>query len=182
MMRACPRILPGLLLAVLSTTGCLVEGTLDPAGGGQLTLRYRLVSVAHFEQMKARLASPDVTVTEAAMTPEKRATFAVAFRDARLLSTAPAFADAHVTLTEEADGLRTLLVTMTGERLTLPAPYIDYLGREFRMTLTLPGAVVRSNATAVAGRQATWVRPIGEMQQEESLAFRVTYRPAAGPS
>jgi hypothetical protein len=181
-MRALPRILPLVLLAVASATGCVVEGRLDPAGGGQLTLRYRLVSVAHLEQMKARLASPDVTVTEAAMTPEKRATFGLAFRDARLLSTAPAFANTRVTLADEPDGLRTLLVTVEGERLTLPAPYIDYLGREFRLALALPGDVVRSNATTVEGRTATWVRPIAEMQQQTSMTFSVTYRPAAGAS
>jgi hypothetical protein len=181
-MRALPRLLSVPLLVLAAATGCVVEGTLDRAGGGQLELRYRLVSVAHFEQMKAQLQSPDVTVTEASMTPEKRATFGLTFRDARLLSTAPALRNTRVTLTDEPDGLRTLVVSLEGARPTLPAPYIDYLGREFRLRLTLPGEVVRSNATAAAGRTATWVRPIAEMQQEASMAFSVTYRPAAGAS
>lgn len=181
-MRAPRRILPLLLWVLVSATGCLVEGTLDPGGGGQFTLRYRLVSVAHFEQMKARLASPDATVTEATMTPEKQATFGLALRDARLLSTVPAFANTHVTLTDDADGLRTLVVTFAGGGGTLPQPYIDYIGREFRLTLALPGDVVRSNATTVEGRTATWVRPVAEMQQQASTVFSATYRPAPGAS
>lgn len=168
-----------LLLVLGWTSGCVVDGTLDAAGGGTLTMRYRLVSVANLEQMKSSLASPDVTVTQASMTPEKQATFAVRIRDARALSTAPAFATTQVALADDADGLRTLTVTMPRQPGTLPAPYIRYLGGELRVTLTMPGDIVRSNATAVNGRAATWVRPIGELQQQPTTTLSVTFRPAA---
>jgi len=179
-MRTAARHLSLLLLALGWASGCVVEGTLDPSGGGQLTLRYRLVSVANLEQMKARLASPEVTVTEASMTPDKRATFGLAFRDVRALPTAPALASTRVALADEADGLRTLTVTLTGQPMTLPAPYVEYLGRELRLTLTVPGDVVRSNASTVAGRAVTWVRPIVDVQQQAATTFSVTYRPAGG--
>ena len=169
----------GLLLLLASASGCVVDGRLDASGGGTLTMRYRLVSIANLDQMKDRLASPQVTVTQASMTPDKQATFGVSFRDARALSTAPAFEATQVALADEADGLRTLTVTMPRQPGTLPAPYIKYLGDELRVTLTMPGDVVRSNATSVNGRSATWVRAMGELQQQPTTTFSVTFRPAA---
>jgi hypothetical protein len=179
-MRAPLRHLSLLLLALGWASGCVVEGMLDPSGGGRLELRYRLVSVANLEQMKARLASPEVTLTEASMTPDKRATFALAFRDVRALETVPAFATTRIALADEADGSRTLTVTLTGQPATLPPPYVDYLGRELRVTFTVPGDVVRSNATTVTGRSVTWVRPIVDVQHDAGTTFSVTFRPAAG--
>ena len=170
------------LLAVLllgSASGCVVEGTLDASGGGTLTLRYRLVSIANLEDMKRRLASPDVTLTQASMTPDKQATFGLAFREVRGLSTVPALAATHVALADEADGLRTLTVTLPEKPGTLPAPYITYLGGELRVTLAMPGDIVRSNATSVNGRSATWVRKIDELQQHPASTFNATFRPAA---
>jgi hypothetical protein len=176
-MRTVTRRLSLLLLALGWLSGCVVEGTLDPSGDGRLQLRYRLVSVANLEQMKARLAAPDVTVTEASMTPDKRATFGLAFRDVRALSAVPAFALTRIALAEEADGLRTLTITLPGQTMNLPAPYIEYLGRELRVTLTVPGDVVRSNATTTAARSVTWVRPLVELHNETGTTFSVTYRP-----
>lgn len=181
-MRAASRHLSPLLLVLGWASGCVVEGTLDASGGGRLHLRYRLVSVANLEQMKARLAGPQVTVTEASMTPDKRATFGLAFRDVRALEGVPAFASTRIAVADEPDGLRTLAVTLGGQPTTLPAPYVAYLGRELRVTFTVPGEVVRSNATTVAGRSATWVRPLVELQGEAARTFTVTYRPATAAS
>jgi hypothetical protein len=168
-----------LMLLLGGASGCVVDGTLDASGGGTLTMRYRLVSVANLEHMKARLASPDVTLTQASMTPDKQATFGLTFRDVRALSTVPAFTATHVTLADEADGLRTLTVTLPEQPGTLPAPYIAYLGGELRVTFTMPGDIVRSNATSVDGRSATWVRKIDELQRQPASTFSVTFRPAA---
>jgi hypothetical protein len=174
------RVLPSLVLVLAWTSGCVVDASLDATGGGRLTVRYRLVSVANFESMKTALQHPpEVTLTEATMTPEKRATFGVAFGDLRTLSTAPALANTRVALEDEPDGLRTLTVRFTGPRGSLAPSYIEYLGREFRLSLAVPGDVVRSNATTVVGRSATWVRPLAELQHEAEPTFRVTYRPVA---
>ena len=167
------------LLLLAGASGCVVDGTLDATGGGTLTMRYRLVSIADLAHTKERLASPDVTLTQASMTPDKQATFALAFRDARALATAPAFAAMQVALADEADGLRTLTVTLPKQPGTLPAPYVAYLGGELRVTLTMPGEIVRSNATSVNGRSATWTRNIDELQAQAVTTFSVTFRPAA---
>ena len=176
-MRAVRHVFPSLLL-IFAASGCVVDGTLDAAGGGTLTMRYRLVSIANLDHMKSRLASPDIMLTQASMAPDKQATFSLAFRDVRALSTAPAFADAQVALADEADGLRTLTVTLPKQPGTLPAPYVAYLGGELRVTLTMPGDIVRSNATSVNGRSATWTQKIDELQQQPSTKFSITFRPA----
>jgi hypothetical protein len=165
------------ILAVVA--GCLVEGTLGPTGAARLRLRFRLVSVAHLEQTRASLQSADVTVTSARMTPEKWATFELTVADVRKLSSAPAFAHTGVTLTDDAGGERTLAITVEeNPAMRLPEPYVAYLGGEFRLVLTLPGEVVRSNATTVEGRTATWVHPIVPSGQP-ARSFTVTYRTAA---
>ena len=170
-----------LLLASLLVggAGCVVEGTLDSAGQGRLELRYRMLSIANFEAMKTVLASPDVTMTDASMTPDKHATFAVAVKDVRALASAPAFANMRVALVDEVDGLRTLSVALKNISATLPAPYFEYIGRDLRITLTLPGEIVRSNATSVNGSKATWVWPMAEIGPQAPPTISVTFRPAA---
>lgn len=166
----------GVVATVLA--GCVVEGALDPDGGARLRVRYRLVSVAHLDPGKASFESPDVTVTSATMTPEKWATFDLTVADVRRLSSAPAFAGTTVTLADEPGGERTLTVAVAGNPDgRLPPPYVAYLGSEGRVALTLPGAVVRSNATAVDGRIATWVFPL-VAEGQPARTFSVTYRPA----
>lgn len=167
------------MLALLPLAGCVVEGTLDPSGGGRLRLRYRLVTIADFEPGKARLQSRDVSLIGASMTPDKWATYEVKTADIRTLPSVPSLAATSVSLADEPDGTRTLVVTVASLPKTLPAQYFTYLGREFRLTLELPGDAVRSNATTTAGRTVTWTRPLGDLTQDASVQFSVTYRPAA---
>jgi len=173
------RVLLLLAFLLVGGGGCNVEGTLDSAGGGSLELRYRLVSIANLEGVKKGFASPDVTVTEASMTPDKHATFAVAMRDVRALASAPAFAKIRVSLVDESDGLRTLTVTLADFSVTLPSPYFEYVGRDLRITLTLPGEIVRSNASSVNGAKATWAWPMAELGPQAPPRISVTFRPAA---
>jgi hypothetical protein len=178
-MRALARA--ALCVAVFAASGCVVEGKLDGAGGGVLTVRYRLVSVANFETSKARMQSADVRLTDATMAADKTATFALAMADVRKLSTAPTFGAMTVALADEADGTRTLAVTIAGTAAAaLPAPYVRYLGNDLRIGVELPGEIVRSNATAVAGRKASWVTPLGGTH-EAPIIYTVTFRPD-GPS
>jgi hypothetical protein len=166
--------------AAVALSGCVVEGSLDATGAARLRVRYRLVSVAHFEQAKPRLQSDDVRLVGASMTPDKWATYELEMADVRRLPTAPAFARTTVTLRDEADGARTLVVEVPPDHAELPAPYVAYLGGELRVSLELPGDVVRSNARAVAGRTASWVLPLAGPKRAAASSFTVTFRPAAG--
>jgi len=114
------------------------------------------------------------------MTPDKHATFAVAVQDVRALASAPAFAKIRVSLVDESNGLRTLTVTLADiPTVTLPSPYFEYLGRDLRITLTLPGEIVRSNASSVNGAKATWAWPMAELGPQAPPRISVTFRPAA---
>jgi hypothetical protein len=164
------------MAAGVALWACNVDGTLDATGGARVQIRYRLVSVANFEPSKKRLQSADVRLASATMAPDKWATFDLEMADVRKLSTAPAFADTTVQLTDEADGARTLAMTLVSKVGELPAPLVKYLGNEFRVAIELPGDIVRSNATAVAGRRASWVLPITGKRTD----FSVTFKPAPG--
>ena len=168
-----------LVLLLAAAGGCVVDGRLDAGGGGTLTMSYRLVSIANLEHMKERLASPEVTVTQASMTPDKHATFGISFRDVRALPTATAFSTMQVAMADEPDGLRTLTVTVPRQPGTLPPPYIKYVGGELRVNLVMPGDIVRSNATSTNARTATWVRAIGDLEHQPTTTLSVTFRPAA---
>jgi len=168
-----------LFVAVVgAASGCVVEGKLDASGGAAFTVRYRLVSVANFEPSKARMQSADVRLTSATMAPDKWATFELATADVRKLSSAPSFASVTVALTDEPDGTRTLAVTIAGSTAVLPAPYVKYLGNDLRLSIEVPGEIVRSNAPSVAGRKASWVLPLAG-KHEEATSFTVTFRPEA---
>ena len=171
-----------LFVAVVgAVSGCVVEGKLDASGGAALTVRYRLVSVANFEPSKARMQSADVRLMSATMASDKTATFELATADVRKLSSAPSFATVTVALTDEPDGTRTLAVTIAGSTAVLPAPYVKYVGNDFRLAIEVPGEIVRSNGTSAAGRKATWVLPLAG-KHEEATSLTVTFRPDAPPA
>jgi hypothetical protein len=173
-MRVAERAL--LVIAVVAAaSGCVVDGKLDANGGVRLKLRYRLVSVANFEQSKASLQGAAVRITDASMTPDKWATFAIESDDVRKLPTASAFASSTFDLKDEADGARTLTVSMDAKAGELPAPYVKYLGNDLKLAIELPGDVVRSNATTVAGRTASWVVPLAG-KHEWPMIFTVTFK------
>jgi hypothetical protein len=163
------------IAAVMALSGCVVEGKLDASGGARLQIRYRLVSVAHFEQSKARFQSADVRLANASMAPDKRATFVLETADVHKLSTAPAFAGVTVALADAGDGARTLSVAVAPTAAELPLPYVKYLGNELRLAIEVPGDVLRSNATAVSGRTASWVLPLAGKRESEAV-FSVTCR------
>lgn len=163
---------------VVAASGCIVESKLDASGGAVLTVRYRLVSVANFEPGKTRMQSADVRLTSATMASDKQATFELATADVRKLSTAPSLASTTAALADEPDGTRTLTVRVAGSTAVLPAPYVKYLGNDLRLSIEVPGEIVRSNASSIAGRKASWVLPLAG-KHEEATSFTVTFRPEA---
>ncbi|HJQ83314.1 MAG TPA: hypothetical protein VKA21_04515 [Candidatus Binatia bacterium] len=169
-----------LVLLLLPLPGCIVTGTLDPNGGARLTLKLRLVSIAHFEPMKQGLQGPAVRLTSASMTPKKWATFELACDDVRKLPTVPVLSQAKVDLREEEPGTRTLAVVIANNAEE-PASeaFQRYLGGELRVALELPGDVVRTNAGATGGRTVTWTWPIAAVSTQKKLDLAATFRSPA---
>ena len=165
-----------LVLALAPLTGCLVTGALDPTGGGRLTLKARLVSVLHFETLKTSLQGSDVVLKNASLSPKKWATFELEVRDVRRLWTAPALSRTSVAFADD-EGARTLAVTMSN-----PAPerWSDalrrYSGDEAKITLDLPGEVIRSNATSTSGRTASWTWSLGDTSARPTTDLTVTFK------
>ena len=166
-----------ILLAILvPASGCLVTGELDSRGGGRLWLRYRVVSVLHFEQHKALLQSPAVLLESSAMTPDKWVTFDLTFTDVRALRSVPLLSHVHVDLNEPGPGTRALGVTIDNTAAApLPEVVQNYIGRDFELSLKLPGDVIESNGQAT-GRTVSWSLPVGEVATRRTLDFTATYQ------
>ncbi len=166
-----------MVVALVPLTGCLVTGVIDPAGGGRFTVKTHLVSVAHFEPMKAALQSSDVILKSASMTPDKWATFEFECVDVRKLSTAPAFAGADILVTEGPKGERTVTATLANaapDRMS--DAFANYLGRDFDVSMQLPGEVTHSNAMATAGRTVAWKWPVAELSHHRHKVISASYR------
>jgi len=171
-----------LVASITLLPGCVVTGTLDPMGGGRLTVIMRLVSVKHFEEVKAGLQSDQVKLTKATMTPRKWALFEIESPDVRKLSTAPVLSHVNVRLASESNGTQNLAVTFNN-----PAPqrFSDaterYFGSDFRIVLDLPGDVIQSNATSVSGRKVTWIYPFRQLSVADRADMSTTFAAAAPP-
>ena len=168
------------LLAVVPLTGCLLTGSLDPNGGGRFTMKIRLVSVAHFEPFKKALQSPEVVLKSASMTPDKWATFEFECTDIRNISSTVALGSTTVAVTDRGDGERTLTATLANaipDRMS--EAYANYLGRDFDLSLELPGAVTHSNATSKTGRTVSWKWPIAELSHHRQMTINASYRLAS---
>jgi hypothetical protein len=174
---------PGLvsLLALAPLAGCVVNGTLDPSGGARFSVTLRLVSVVHFEQVKTRLQSPDVVLRGASMTPKKWATFDLETRDVRKLASAPALAHSIVTLEDAEPGTRRITIVLSSPIRPSEA-YHNYIGREAKLSIELPGEVVSSNATTTAARTVSWRWPTEELLPRERTELTATFKaPPASP-
>ena len=73
--------------------------------------------------------------------------------------------------------LHSLTVNATPDRMS--EAYATYLGRDFDLSLELPGAVTRSNATSTAGRTVSWKWPIAELSHHRQMVINASYRPAS---
>ena len=168
-----------LVLAIVPLAGCLVKGTVEPSGAARVAIDTRLASVAHFDSMKASLASADVTVKKASMTPKKFATFEVESSDVRKLPTARAFSTTTIALSDGDDGTRTLHVTIGGStRRRWPDTWQRYFG-DVTISIDVPGDVVRSNATSTNGRTVTWTWPLADVGSRPVTELDVTFKTAS---
>ncbi len=172
-----------LLPALALVAGCVVTGRLDPAGGARLTIDMRLVSVIHFDAMKAGLQSDYVTLKNATMTPKKWATFEIECSDVQKLATAPVFAHTNVSLIDAGKGAQSLAVRLANiapQRFS-EATY-RYSGGNLKISLELPGDVMRSNGSSTAARTVTWTFPLGNVSTLDHLDLLATFGPKTGAS
>jgi hypothetical protein len=172
------RVAPiAMTVALLALAGCLTKGTLDAKGGGTLTLRLRLSSDAQLESRKIRLQSSTVKVTNATIDTDNWATFDLAFDDVTKLSTTEHFQNTTITLTDGPDGTKVLTVKSANSN---PHPLSDevlnYFGKDMTIALTLPGPIVKSNATTTKDQTATWNYQLRDFVAAKEEVLEVAFK------
>jgi hypothetical protein len=171
-------VLP-LLVAI---SGCLYEATLDAKGGATMTATYRL-NKDDYAVTKKRMESAAVKLTSSQLVGPPGLTdgvFKLELADATKLPTAPYFRDVKVTRVDgPAKGTKVLTVKLTNDRpLNLPDNLIDRVGKEVKIAITFPGAVVESNGT-LSGNTVTWTWGVNQFFNIHDVLLTATYNEAA---
>jgi hypothetical protein len=171
-------LVPGILLLV---AGCLtVDSKLDAKGGGSMTLSYVSKPEA-LEAERKKAEGPNVKVVSAEQKGD-RAALKLTFDDVRKLDTSRLFDRVSVTLADAAGGDKELTVKVANkDPRKLPDDLIEKIGKEVRIALELPGAVVTSNAQSTQGNTVTWVFPTVDWLAASENTLKATYKgqPAA---
>jgi len=179
------RFVPIALLvpALLATSGCLVEMTVDAGGGGTVKAQYKVAKDQTLEQQKRQFASSNMTITNASLDiAANTATVDAKYTDLTRLSASAFFKGVAVKKSVDAKAGTT---TITAKKVNhnpakLPDNVLEQFGREFTLTVTFPGEVVKSNATETKGNTATWKMPLNKILADKEIPFEATYKtPAA---
>lgn len=176
-LRATAVLMPLALLA----SGCLFESTLDPSGGGTIKARYKVAKDQTLEQQKKSFTSANMTVEKATLSADHVLDIEAAFKDVTKLSSSAIFKAVQVAVTSDAEaGTKTLLLKQVNRNpAKLPQSAIDYFGDDFTLSITLPGEIVKSNATSTKGNTATWKLTLTKLLADKEVPFEVTYRAPA---
>lgn len=162
---------------LLTLAGCLTSGTLDEKGGGTLTLKTRLSSDAQLESRRIHLQSAAVKVTNATIDKDNWATFDLKFDDITKLSTVQHFQQTTITLTDGPDGTKVLTVKSANPNPhQLSDEVISYFGKDMTIAMTLPGPIVKSNATSTKDQTATWTYQLRDFVAAKEEVMEVTFK------
>jgi len=174
-------IRPALLLAaLLPLAGCLIDGAIDAKGAGTATIKYRLTNEAQLDAMKKRFESPAVTCTSATIDKDKNATFDIKFDDVTKLSTTQFFGATTIALADGDGGTRVLTIKYANKSPSkLPDEMVTYFGKDFQVTIKLPGDVVKTNATESKGPTATWKWGLNDFLALAETELNATFKTAA---
>ena len=184
---ALPRALA--IVLVLVCQGCLVEARLGAAGGGALTVRYRLDERMTLGAAAGRLTAAGVTVRSAKLDANGYGTFKVQFADLQALSSTVLFRQVSITRVPGNVAGSTALTAVFDQPkpLTLPPEVLQRYGNELTVVLRVPGSIMETNAPTHADRVVTCVVPSQTLLAGGKTTSSVTYRDpapgrAAGPA
>jgi hypothetical protein len=165
------------LLSLCALPGCLIECAVDENGGALLKMRYRLTTPAQLDQHKKRFESADVKLVDASVDKDRWATFEAKTGDVTKLSTIAQLQNTVFTLTEGEAGTKVLTAKYTNKNPNkLPEEMVAYFGNEVRLSLTVPGEIVKSNGASAEGKTATWKYPLNDFTNMSEATFSVTYK------
>lgn len=164
---------------VVAISGCLVESALDAKGGGVLTLTHPVGKKEDMAPFQKRLESPAVKVTSAEFVDQgekSQGVFKLQFDDVTKLSTAQFFSDLTVTRADGAKKGTTLLTAKIVHKVPqkMPDKAAEFFGKQVKIAVTLPGAVVESNGK-VSGNTVTWTWGVSEFNDMPEVVMTATY-------
>ena len=164
-------------LAVLAS-GCLIENTLDAKGGGTVKAVYKMAKDQTLDQQKKQFTSSTMAVTKADVDADNTVHIEATYRDVTKLNTAPIFKGVVLAITsDDKAGTRTITAKQVNRNpAKLPESVVEYFGKDFTFSVTLPGEVVKSNASETKGNTATWNMPLTRIIGDKEIPFEVTYK------
>lgn len=164
-------------LTVFGFAGCRIHSTLDATGAATVEVKYRVAKNVTLELEKKRFESDSVTVVNASVDEENYANFELKVDDFTKLPTAKFFSDTTITSTDGENGTKILtakIVRKNPQKLADQA--LEYIGKEFEASITLPGEIVSSNATKTKDNTATWSYDMNEFLGAKETSMTVTYK------
>ncbi|MGH7790665.1 MAG: LppM family (lipo)protein [Candidatus Binatia bacterium] len=164
--------------ALVVVAGCRIHVDLKSDGSGALTAKYRAFKDQTLEQQKKYFSSTNTTITKLEMDADKYVTAEMTFKDVKLLSSSHLFRTMAITQSVDASaGTTTLVGRNTNQKPgRLPDPLVEYLGKELIISLTVPGEIVKTNATKHEGDTATWELDQQNFLDTKESVFEVTYK------
>ncbi len=173
------RTIAVLLPLLVGASGCLFQATVDAKGGAEVKMRYRVDPNAKVDKLGADLQSKDVKLVAKSLDGDHYLDATLQMADVTKLPTTAYFKATTVKLADGPEkGTKTLTVKYTNPKPMdkIPPPLLDYYGKEIQVALTLPGDVVKSNATEVKGSSATWTVDTTKFWAAKETLFEVTYK------
>lgn len=151
-----------------------VDLDLKDDGSGTMALTYPATPVTTFETERRRFASETTRATESKIRDGIVYT-TVSFDDVTRLSQVADLSSVSAERTTDADGSRLV-------RARLRSPVLGDIRSDANVTIrvTLPGAVLKSNAQESAGRSALWKAPAKQFFMEDGIQIQVSYKPETG--
>ena len=169
------------LSLILLISGCFMDTVIDDKGAGTMVVKIRLTTEAQLEPNRKRFESAHVKVIKATVEKDKWATYELKFDDITKLNTVPHFSNTTVTLTDGEGGTKALAIKNVNKNPNkMPEEMVAYFGKEVRMTITVPGEIVATNATSKADKTATWTYALNDFTSAPELNLTVSFKPGSG--
>lgn len=176
------RVVAAILPLAMLLGGCLFEGTVDEKGGAEMKMHYRIAPNTTVEKAAKDLESKDVKVVSKSLDKDGWMDATIKVDDVTKLSTSAFFKGWKVTLVDGKDkGTKTLKADFVNKapNVKIPQSSIDYYGGEIKVTLNLPGDIVKTNAPDSKGKSASWTYKTEDFFKQKETTLEVTYKQPA---
>lgn len=167
-----------LLVVLIAAGGCLIESKVKADGSGEMALKYRLGKNDSVKKQRQSFASPHITIKDLQLDEKtNEVSIQLEFDDMTKLSTAKFFKSLEVTRSDGKDGTKKIEARIVNKRkMNIPENTVEYFGKDVTITVTLPGAIVESNASVVKDDTATWNLLLKDVFEKPEIPLNVTYK------